>query len=346
MRWLFGLLPAASLAAGCGHPGPELPDRGADGGAARLSSHAGLSSTAAAPANKHMGGAAPVSGERLARPLAVMVENHPAARPQSGLAQADVVYEVLAEGGITRFLALFRTDSARTVGPIRSARPYFIDLMEAFDPVYVHCGQSWEAEKVLSQRVVAEINELHDRRPFWRDKHRRPPHNLYASTASLAREADRLGLLSPPNPWPLKQSDSPLVGKPALSIDLAYHDGLRYDVHYQYDSGSRRYLRSVNGRPHVDAVTGQQLRADTVIMEEAATRSLGGKYGELDIDVIGSGRCWLARDGCWVAGYWRKDAAETATYYTARDGSPLYAAPGQTWIQIFPEGDRPRIAAR
>jgi hypothetical protein len=287
-----------------------------------------------------------VSGEPLARPLAVMIENHAAARPQSGLAQADLVFEALAEGGITRFLALYRADNAPVIGPIRSARPYFIDLMQAFDPVYVHCGQSIEAERILAERQVDEINEITDHRPFWRDARRRKPHNLYASSASLQREARRLAMAAGRVPWPLDVSETPLDGKPCASLSLAYRAGQTYTVGYQYDRARNEYRRLINGRPHLDAGTGRCLTARTVILQETPTRPLGGKLGELEMDVVGTGRCWFVRDGCCVQAAWRKDAAETAISYRTYSGDRLAVAPGPVWVQIFPEGTLPRFSRR
>src|SRR5262249_25822967 len=160
--------------------------------------------------------------------LAVMIENHPAARPQSGLGEAAIVYEALTEGGITRFLAIYRNDDVARIGPVRSARPHFIDLMQAFDPVYVHCGQSWAAEQILADRKPAEITQTTDPRPFWRDSHRRKPHNLYASTASIEREVQRRKLQGGLSTDP-PTSDDPLPNaKPAPFVRIGYPYGQKY----------------------------------------------------------------------------------------------------------------------
>ncbi len=283
----------------------------------------------------------PVSGQPLPVPLAVMVENHPAARPQAGLGEASVVYEALAEGGITRFLAIYLTDNAPVVGPVRSARPYFVDLMEAFRPVYVHCGQSWEAEKLLAQRKVRQLNQLVHPRPFWRDARRRRPHNLYASTASLLREVEQLGLAAPATDWPLTADDVPPAGRRANHLRLGYRYGQRYQVGWDYEPDTRSYLRSINGEPHCDATTGEQLTARTVIVQQVATRRLGTRYKELALEVVGSGRCWFVRDGRWSAGRWTKTKPQSATEYVDPREEPLRVAPGAVWIQVVPQGAAP-----
>jgi hypothetical protein len=270
-----------------------------------------------------------------------MIENSPAARPQSGLGEAIVVYEALSEGGITRFLAVYNSDSAPAIGPIRSARPVFIDLMQPFSPVYVHCGQSWEAEKLLARRAVAEINELKVKSPFWRDPRRRPPHNLYASTASLWRAAQRMNLAEGAADWPLPVEDLPMAGKPASSVTVPYRYRRRYTVRYDYDDSERSYHRSMDGQPHRDAVTDEQLTANTVIVQEAVTRPVGNRSGELAMKLVGSGRCWFARDGRWAAGRWSRETVDAPTTYETGDGGPLQPASGPTWVQIVPTGTRP-----
>ncbi|GAH19229.1 unnamed protein product, partial [marine sediment metagenome] len=129
------------------------------------------------------------------RPLSIMVENSEGARPQSGLDKANIVYEVLAEGGITRFLAIFYDRDAEEVGPIRSARPYFVSKSLEHQAIYVHVGGSEEAYNFIKEEKIDDINEFVDFQPFWRSKNRKPPHNLYTSTIKLRKEANKLGYI-------------------------------------------------------------------------------------------------------------------------------------------------------
>ena len=129
-----------------------------------------------------------------ARPIAAMIDNHPYARPESGLAQADIVYEALAEGGITRFLGLFFTQPAEKIGPIRSARHYFIYWADEYNAMYAHCGGYPEAYTAIAATGIADMDDLKGSPGFWRNSDREAPHNLYTSTAALRAEADRRGL--------------------------------------------------------------------------------------------------------------------------------------------------------
>ncbi len=131
----------------------------------------------------------PATPEQIARrPLAVMIENSPAARPQSGLSQASVVYEAITEGGITRFLAIYLNGEPAVIGPVRSARPHFIYLAQEYDPVFVHCGESYEALQILARNSpVRNLDQIKYGKPFWRSRKRPAPHNLYTSSARLAK---------------------------------------------------------------------------------------------------------------------------------------------------------------
>jgi len=129
------------------------------------------------------------------RPLAIMVENSEGARPQSGLDKANIIYEVLAEGGITRFLAIYYDQDAEEVGPIRSARPYFVSKSLEHQAVYIHVGGSEEAYNFIKEENIDDINEFVDFEPFWRSTDREPPHNLYTSTSKLRKESNKLGYI-------------------------------------------------------------------------------------------------------------------------------------------------------
>lgn len=283
----------------------------------------------------------PVTEVRLSRPLAVMIGNSTAARPQAGLDKARLVYEVLTEGGITRFLAIYPFDDAPLVGPIRSARPHFIQLAQPLGAVYVHCGQSPSAEVLLKREHIPEINELDGARPFWRDRARRAPHNLYASTASLSREAERHGSDRGSVSWPGLPESVVVNGELAGSVSIDYHRGTRYQVRYDYDRDRNVYLRSVNGKPHRDSVTGAQLSAGTVIVEQASTLDLGTDTGEQSIQVFGSGRCWFVRDGRWAPGRWFRQPALLGTRYEDVLGNPLGTGTGPTWVLIVPTSTSP-----
>ncbi|MBI3911407.1 MAG: DUF3048 domain-containing protein [Armatimonadetes bacterium] len=280
------------------------------------------------------------------RLLAVMVENHRAARPQSGLDRADVVFEALVEGGITRFLAIYSRDDAPVIGPVRSARPYFVSLAQPFDPIYVHCGESNSGIRAIQDAGVADLDQMLYAGAFWRDHRRRKPHNLYTSTERLWRYAERLAYQRSPVRLPFTVESVPPAGEPALGVDIGYHYGERYEVRWRYDPSSGFYRRFINGAPHTDAVTGRQLVANTIYLLQTPTQLRLATTGELEVQVLGTGNAWLLRDGRLVRGTWSRTDDFAPFDLFAEDGSPMAAKPGPIWVQIIPSTRQPRFALR
>ena len=125
-------------------------------------------------------------------PITVMLDNFYSARPQAGLAEADIVYEILAEGLITRYMAVFYGNLPESIGPVRSARPYFVEKAFEFDPFYVHVGGSMQALSDIKKIGIADIDGLTSG-AFWRLNHKKAPHNMYTSSEALISEAKRMG---------------------------------------------------------------------------------------------------------------------------------------------------------
>lgn len=146
------------------------------------------------------------------RPLAVMIENEYNARPQSGLDKAGIVYEILTEGGITRFLALFLGETLDEIGPVRSARPYFLDYTMEYDGIYIHYGASPQGYVDLKKLKINAINGMYDSATFWRDNSRKEPHNAYISTERALKTSKKLGFLKDVDicPWNFYDEDTPV----------------------------------------------------------------------------------------------------------------------------------------
>lgn len=270
------------------------------------------------------------------RAIAAMIDNHPDARPQSGLAQANVVYEALAEGGITRFMALFMSQAAAQVGPIRSARHYFVYWADEFNAMYAHCGGYTEAYQAIAATGTVDLDDLHGSPGFWRTDDRDAPHNLYTSTANQRAEADRRGLKqSAGSTAGLKFSDDPQpAGKNATSVTLHYP--YNYNVGWRYVPESNDYLRFTAGAPHVDQATGKQLRGSNVIVLFMRNWFLGGD-DQQDFQVTGSGRALYFRDGKVMEGTWSRTSLNQTTNYFDGDGKAvLLEKGGTTWIQVVP----------
>jgi len=270
------------------------------------------------------------------RPLSIMVENSEGARPQSGLDKANIVYEVLAEGGITRFLAIYYDQDAEEVGPIRSARPYFVSKSLEHQAIYVHVGGSEEAYNFIKEEKIDDINEFVDFQPFWRSKDRNPPHNLYTSTIKLRKEANKLGYIEM-----IKKQDyqfeidinEKLTGREVDSIVIPYN-GI-YTVSYKYLPESMKYLRFMNGEPHIDSKTKKQLAVDNIIIQFAETKVID-EEGRLAVDFAGKGMGLLFFKGSSAEIIWEKPDLRARTQFLDKEGNRIALAPGNVWIQIVP----------
>jgi len=188
------------------------------------------------------------------RPISIMIENSEGARPQTGLDKANIVYEVLAEGGITRFLAIYYDQDSEIVGPVRSARPYFVSKSLEHQAIYVHVGGSEEAYSFIKEERIDDINEFIDFQPFWRSTDRSPPHNLYTSTTKLRNEANKLGYIEMIKKQEYQfetDRNEVLNGRRTNTINIPYNN--IYLVTYTYEIESMKYLRFMNDVPHIDA---------------------------------------------------------------------------------------------
>ncbi|MBE7681507.1 DUF3048 domain-containing protein [Paenibacillus sp. P13VS] len=278
----------------------------------------------------------PVEEAVTQRPLAVMINNAPAARPQSGLSSADIIIEVLAEGGITRFIAIFQSQGgAETVGPVRSIRPYLIELGESYDGVLVHAGGSPEAYSILQKQQKQHMDEISNSGPyFWRSSDRKAPHNLYTSVDKLREGADIKGY-SHDTESPVyiyNEEGSTTAGEPAAQFDIHYLLD-SYRVTYDYDEVSGRYMRLVNGKPDQDQDNGEQIGAANIIVAGADHKVLDS-VGRLSVNVNQGGEAILFQKGRMVRGEWVKKPGDIIRFM--QNGTEAALVPGQTFISIVP----------
>lgn len=272
------------------------------------------------------------------RPLAVMVDNHPDARPQTGLDRADVVYEAPAEFGIPRFLALYANEDVGTLGPVRSARPYFVAWASEYEPVYFHAGGSPQAITWLEQMQMDSVDALRD--PvggFERTTDRVAPHNLYMDTGEI-RESLKDEMGTTDGSWGgLRFGERPTVGTAdGKGVALTYPTG--YQVAYTYDEPSGRYMREMEGKPHLDRESKEQLGADVLIVQSVDFLEIeGDAYGRLEAAVKGEGRALIFQDGRMIDGRWSKDKRDAPTIYTDAEGRPVTLKEGTVWIQVMPK---------
>ena len=292
-------------------------------------------------ARRHLDGApldAPISEPA---PFAVAIDNMVDARPQSGLTEAALVIEAPVEGGITRFLAIFPGDAKTPkIGPVRSARPYFLDWAEEYDAVLVHVGGSPEALEKIAISDIRDLNEYSRGGFFWRDAVRKAPHNVYTSGEKLAAAAAKIWPAAPRAlaSW-LYESDPPLANRPEKVADLeipAASD--RYARGWRYDRATGEYVRIQDGREQLDA-DGKVVRAKNVVIQFEQVTILD-EVGRRRIGTVGKGEAAVATAGRVIRGAWQKDSAGGRTRFLSADGAEIVFHPGTTWIQVVPNGTK------
>lgn len=279
----------------------------------------------------------PVTEEQSKRPVTgVMIENSPDARPQSGLLQAGVVFEAIAEGGITRFLALFQDAQPDYIGPVRSARPYYIDWVQGFDASYVHAGGPGDAINKIKSDGVKDLN--HFGNYFYRVNTRYAPHNLYTDFSKLDAYNKSKGYTSSTYTSFIRKKDKKLATPTAKTIDFNISSPL-YSAHFDYDAASNTYLRSEGGRPHTDERTKKQISPNVVIamvmQYQAAYNGVNSWYNS-----IGSGKVYIFQDGGVTEGTWAKTDRKAQITFKDAAGKDLPLNAGQTWISAVAGADK------
>jgi hypothetical protein len=272
--------------------------------------------------------------------LAVMVENQANARPQSGLPQADVVYECLAEGGISRFVAVFLTGDAPVVGPVRSLRHYFAFLAADYGADLIHIGASPEGFAWRDAMDLGKLDESAGDPGVWRVRYRPVPHNAYTATAADRDFLSARGRQQNHAWGPLRFSPSPPQGdEPASDIAIGFRPW-PYRVGYTWDPDSGTYPRSMEGLAHTDAETGDQIAPASVVVQLADVEPIPNDPKlRLDIDLVGaSGDLIVFSGGTRRIGSWRKAAPRTPTEWLDEQGEPLVLPPGQVWVEVVPLG--------
>jgi hypothetical protein len=273
------------------------------------------------------------------RPLAVMIENSPDARPQSGLTQACVVYEAITEGGITRFEAIYLHGNPAVIGPIRSARPHFINIAREYNAAYVHCGESYEALQILAaDPTLHNLDQMVYAKPFWRDHTRRAPHNLYASTEKLRALMTKLAWEAPVSPLPVFTSDHRITGgQPATNIEIHFPGAVHYRLQWVYAPHLGGYLRYMDGILHVDRETGRPLVAKNVMIQRVhSSPFLDSTHGTYDVEMMGARDGQFFSHGEQEALIWAKSTINDITQFADTNRQPLPFQPGQTWVEVLP----------
>ena len=284
-----------------------------------------------------------VNEESKSRPYAIMINNVEGARRlQSGLQDAYMVYELMVEGGITRYLALFLDQTTERIGSIRSARHYYLDYALENDAIYVHHGYSPQAREDWSKLGVDRI-EVNESTTGWRDKSASKTYEftLFTNIEKLGkgigskrteRNKDLLLNYSVDN-IDISQMEGAI---PANKVDIKYSNNTT--TNYKYDTDNNIYLRSVNNKSQNDYVTGKQLTVKNIIVYKVKYSNIqGDDKGRQTIDNVGNGTGYYISNGYAVPITWKKDSRSSATIYKYNNGKEIQVNDGNTFIQIMPD---------
>lgn len=284
-------------------------------------------------------------GEEFALPrvYGVMVENHIDSRPQAGLDQASLVIEAPVEARISRMLAFFSEwQTVPKIGPVRSARPYYIDWNAELDAVYAHVGGSPAALEILQTDDTINIDEYSNENFFWReDMEREAPHNVYTSMELLQKAygsfVSRFG--DEENNWQSWKFKDHAVEAPvdakSVSIDFA---GEPYMVEWVFESDGMIYRRYQGGTPH-EMENGSVIYANNIVVVDADVKILDS-VGRRDVQTIGEGDALLFQDGLVIEATWKKPSRNTRLrFYDRTSGEELAMNAGRTWVEVVSDMD-------
>ncbi len=278
----------------------------------------------------------------IRHPIAVMIDDLQAARPQSGLAAASVVWQAPAEGGIPRYMAIFQDNLPKTIGPVRSSRLYYIAWAAEWRAVYAHSGGSPQAKATLAAKghgqYVYNGDEFRYSGTFFRVTTRQPPHNLYTTGAKLRSLSARLGAKDQTYTaaWRFAP-DAPLDARPyggTITVGYPYNT-----ITYAYDRTTNTYLRSVTGqKKETDAIDGTRIAPKNVIVMRMVFGPLNdGHPGapRLEANVVGHGTAWISTNGRTIKGIWKKTSMTNPTQFFDANGNPVTLTAGQTFVQVL-----------
>lgn len=267
---------------------------------------------------------------------AIMIENSPDARPQSGLKNSGVVFEAIAEGGITRFLALYQEQKPQLIGPVRSVRMYYVDWLAAFNASVAHVGGSAAALTEVRNGNYRDLDQFFNSGYYWRATDRYAPHNVYTSFAKLDALNAAKGYTSSTFTGFTRKDSTASTTPNATSINVSI-SGPLYNSHYDYNKTTNTYDRSEAGAPHLDREDGQISPRVVIVMnvDESTVMEDGWRQ---DIQAIGGGTAYIFQDGTVQQVSWKKVSKTSQITFTDSTGADVPLARGQTWITALPNG--------
>ena len=273
------------------------------------------------------------------RPIAVMVDNDDKnARPHAGLNEAYLIYEMVVEGGSTRFMALYKNADTAKIGPVRSSRHYFLDYVMENDAIYTHFGWSPKAASDISAFKIEKINGIlgTDGDTFWREeKYKGDWHSAYTSIANIKEKAEKKGYgTETEHKNGIQYADAfytPASANVANKVTMNY--SYHYETGYNYNPETGLYEKTINDAPHV-MQNGETLTVKNILVELIYDTALGDGTARRNIKTTGSGKGYYITNGVYEEITWEKDSRQGNTVYKHADGSTLKINPGKTIINI------------
>lgn len=275
-------------------------------------------------------------------PVAVILDNQPKFRPAFGLARAALVYELPTEGGTSRFLAIYNSDEdLDKVGPVRSARPYFIELALDSSAVLIHCGGSPESLARLAQARITSLNEFYLGNYFWRDKNLPAPHNIMINSQAWQTFLDNYGFKeAQAASWLFDnhQSEEKIAIPKETVVEpeiITIHYSQDYQSSWHYQAVGNYYQRRVKNQIQLDQ--GEEITAKNLILHYTSSQVLD-EVLRLKIEIIGQGQAIICQQGTCQTGSWQKAGSLERLSYFDKNGQEIIFEPGPTWIAVITAG--------
>jgi hypothetical protein len=272
--------------------------------------------------------------------LAIKVENTDDAYPLAGLEGADIVYEEIVEGGITRFVAIYHCGGAARVGPVRSARttdPKILLQMSAH-PLLGYSGAASQVARGVDDAGIIGMTEASDPAAFTRDDARPAPHDLFTATSALYRAAGKAARREgPPSAVFTYDGEVQTPNKRVRSVTVSFSDAT--DTSWVWRQG--RWVRILDGAPML-LESGEVVAADNIVIQQVVVTDSGivdaAGYPSPEVTLVGTGKAWILRDGRLIAGRWERADERSLTVFRTRAGEEIHLAPGTTFVELIPKG--------
>ncbi len=277
-------------------------------------------------------------------PLAVVI---PSDSEQYGISLASVVYEAATEGAVPRFLAIFEQVQASRIGPVRSARPYFLEWACPYGALFVHWGGSPQSLKMLAESDCLYNLEgmVYEGAYFWREANPQVPwNNLFTRSDNLYDYLEAWGLYRFVNYRGYPHKDDALPENRPLSQTISIASAFTYPIRYVYEAQGNVYLREMQGRPHLDLLTGEQHRVKNVVVVFVPQEPIpGDEAGRIRMETVGEGEALIFQDGRVTRGHWERENSQAEMRFYDPEGREIAFNRGNIWIEVLAPGQKVEV---